>query len=524
MATPTPALNLHANTDRYVVSYGRVSLDEQKIGQGVKSQHEENEEFGEENNTPAERRYEDIGISAFSGVDRPGYLDLLADIAAGRIAIVIVWHADRLTRDVGEGHAFIKLCLKHNVRLFSQQRGGEYSFKRASGRADFISDINAANKESGVKSERVALARKRQARNGEFGGGRRRYGWGVETGRYRSVCLNPKADIGERVYEDRPILDMGKHRPDERDEIRHWKNELLSGVSMAHLLRDLAERGVPTQSETDGRTIKRNGEQNAKPRWSGATVVGILTHPRTAGHAVYQGEIIKWNAYPAIITEDERQALITLFSDPGRKTTPGNTPKWLGSLIYECPRCDDGVHSIRRTKKGVPIYLCRTCRGGRQNAILVDEYVEKVLIERLSRPDIADLISTGPAVDVDALRDQSAELRQRKTSASLLFARGQINAEQLASATSDIDQQLSDIMAELKQAVGESPLAPFALNHERAEETWKGLSLGRKREILRTLCTVTLLQAPPRSCGARGKNAPPEVLDLSTIIITPKHP
>ncbi|WP_308218346.1 recombinase family protein [Streptomyces hygroscopicus] len=520
MAMPTPVLNLHASTDRYTASYGRVSLDEQKIGQGVKSQHEENEEFGEENNTPVNRRYEDIGISAFSGVERPGYLDLLADIAAGRIAIVIVWHADRLTRDVGEGHEFIKLCLKHNVRLFSQQRGGEYSFKRANGRADFITDINTANKESGVKSERVALARKRQARNGEFGGGKRRYGWGVETGRYRSVCLNPKADIDERVYEDRPILDMSKHRPDERDEIRHWRDEVLSGVTMNHLLRDIANRGVLTLSEKDDCPVKRNGKPVEHPKWSKATIIGILTNPRTAGHAVYRGEIVKWNAYPAIITEDERQALITLFSDPARKTSPGNTPKWLGSLLYECLMCNDGSNQrVDTSTSGELIYLCRSCGKGRQSVLLVNEYVEKVLIERLSRPDIVDLISTGPDIDIDALRTEQAVLQQRKTGAADLYSEGKIDAAQLASITAGIDRKLSKNMAELTSAVGESPLAPFALDHERAEETWRGLSLGRKREVIKTLCTVKLDKAPPRPRGPRAKKTE---LDTSTVHIIPK--
>lgn len=523
MATPTP-LQLHASTDRYNASYGRVSLDEQQIGLGVKSQHEENEEFGEEQNHPVGRRFEDIGISAFSGVERPGYLELLAEIAADRVAIVIVWHADRLTRDVGEGNAFIALCLKHNVRLFSQQRGGEYNFKRANGRADFIDDINRASKESGVKSERVALARKRQARNGWFGGGFRPYGWGVETGRYRSVCLNPKADIDDRVYEDRPILDMGQHRPNERDEIKHWKNEVLAGVTLAHLLRDLAKREVPTQAETDGRKVKRNGRVIEKTRWAKETIVGILTHPRTAGHSVYRGEIVKWNAYPAIITEEERQALITLFSDPARKKSPGNTPKWLGSLIYECLMCDDGsTQKVDKSTSGEEIYICRTCRTGRQSAISLDKYVEKVLIERLSRPDIVDLIKTGPDIDVEALRDETAVLQQRKADAADLFSDGQIDAAQLASITAGVNRKISKNMAELKSAVGESPLAPFALNHEKAEETWHSLSIGRRREVLKTLCTVKLDKAPPRSKGRRDNGAPTP-LDLTTVKIIPKKP
>ena len=65
-----------------------------------------------------------------------------------------------------------------------------------------------------------------------YGGGVRPFGWGVDTGRVRSVCVNPKAPPMERVYEDRPVLDMTRHNEAEADEIRRWADDLLSGVSM----------------------------------------------------------------------------------------------------------------------------------------------------------------------------------------------------------------------------------------------------------------------------------------------------
>jgi site-specific DNA recombinase len=57
----------------------------------------------------------------------------------------------------------------------------------------------------------------------------------------------------ERVYEDRPVLAMTRHNETEADEIRRWADDLLSGVSMAHLLRDLAARKVATVAMTDDR-------------------------------------------------------------------------------------------------------------------------------------------------------------------------------------------------------------------------------------------------------------------------------
>jgi site-specific DNA recombinase len=519
----TPGLlGTHTDLDRYVASYARVSLDEQKTGGSVASQHEENEEFGEEVGRRVTRRFQDIGISAYSGDSRPDYERLLEEITAGRVAVVIVWHVDRLTRDVGVGHAFMNLCRATGTRLFSQQRGGEYNFNRANGRADFINDIVNANKESGIKGERVSLARKRQAKNAQYGGGTRPYGWGVETGRYRSVCVNPKADIGERIYEERPILDMTQHRANERDEIRRWKTQLLSGVSLAYLLRDIAERGVPTGAETDGRETHRNGKTFTQHHWTAVTVKRVLTSPRVAGHSVYRGEIIKWKAYPPIISEQERQALITILDNPARKTSPGNTPKWLGSYIYECSTCGGGRHTVRNNGNGVPLYCCTTCDAGRQNAVLVDRYIEYVLIQKLSQPDLVKLLAPPKEVDVEALRDEVAVLRQQLDELALMFARRAITGSQLETGTAETTKRIREIEKTLNEAVSESPLAPFVANHEPAEKIWRQLPIGVKRELLKTLLTVRLMKAPDRRRGRRPKNAPPETLDLSTIIITPK--
>jgi DNA invertase Pin-like site-specific DNA recombinase len=518
MTTATRAAG--PSTDRLNAGYDRVSLDEQKTGRGVASQHEENAEFAEELGHPLTVRYSDSGFSAYSGIERPDYKRLLRDIAANLIAIVVVWHADRLTRDTAEGLAFIDLCRKHKVRLFSVQRGSEYNFNRAKGRADFLRDIVAAQEESAHKAERVSLARKRQARNGEFGGGMRRYGWGIETGRYRSVCINPKADIADRVYEDRPILDMSKHRPEEAEEIRHWAKELLSGVSMAQLLRDLAAREVPTQAQTDRRLVKLTGKVG-ESKWNSRTVKSILTSPRVAGHSEYRGEIVKRDAYPPIITEEQRQALITLFAEPSRKKSPGNTPKWLGSLIYECSICDDGsTLSVRANHKGEPVYRCRSCSRGRQIAAAVDKHVESAVIARLSRPDVADLIPATPEIDFKALREEAKELERRKDEAGVSYALGRISLAVLETATAQIEQKLEEIRAQLATAARTSPLAPF-VGTDDAESVWASLSLGRRREVLRTLARV-VVRPKKHSRGRPRKDAAPYMLDTDAVVITVK--
>src|SRR5690606_37427943 len=157
-------------------------------------------------------------------------------------------------------------------------------------RADFLRDTMAAQEESEHRGERVALARKRQARTGTYGGGVRPYGWGSPTGRVRLVPVNRKAPAALREYRDAPVLDMTKHNEAEAEEIRRWARDLLSGVSMRQLLRDLKERSVPTQREADGRIIRRDDKPTNHSGWQARSIRQILTSPRVSGHAEYRGE------------------------------------------------------------------------------------------------------------------------------------------------------------------------------------------------------------------------------------------
>jgi hypothetical protein len=177
---------------------------------------------------------------------------------------------------------------------------------------------------------RVAIARKRQARHGVYGGGVRPFGWGVDTGRVRSVCVNPKAPAMERVWEDRPVLDMTCHNEAEAAEIRRWADDLLSGVSMNHVLRDLAARAVPTVAMTDERQVRRNGKA---ARTAGGTPAPYSRSSPTRarrGTRSTRGRSCSATPMSPILHDDVREALITLFSDPARKTSPGEHPEVAG--------------------------------------------------------------------------------------------------------------------------------------------------------------------------------------------------
>ncbi|MFI6454221.1 hypothetical protein ACIBF6_21985 [Streptosporangium amethystogenes] len=273
-------------------------------------------------------------------------------------------------------------------------------------------------------------------------------------------------------------------------------------------MRDLAKRNVPTAVQSDGRILRRNRKPVEVKGWNSNTVRGILTHPRTSGHMIYQGEIIRRDVLPPILPEDIRQALITMFADPKRKTSPGNVPRWLGSLIYQCGQCNDGTTAKATRKNGRMVYRC-ALRGDCSHTIEdVDAYVRKVIIARLSRDDLAELLPNQgkrlSAEEVAALRQEIEALHQRKRDASRRWTLMKMDDDELDEVRTIADTRIEEIRAQLRDSTAESPLAEFLLTDDAAR-TWDGLTLGRQREILKILVTVKLL---PIGRGRSEKSIP----------------
>jgi hypothetical protein len=100
-------------------------------------------------------------------------------------------------------------------------------------------------------------------------------------------------------------------------------------------------------------------------------------------------------------------------------------------------------------------------------------------------------------LDVAALRQELVVTEARKKGAAQMFARGAIDGEQLETITAEMDAAIARLRGDLSAATAKSPLAGFAATDD-THRTWNDLTLGRKKEVLRHLLTVTL---PPLGRG-----------------------
>jgi len=161
--------------------------------------------------------------------------------------------------------------------------------------------------------------------------------------------------------------------------------------------------------------------------------------------------------------------------------------------------------------KAYPAYRCSRAAHLVRTARPLDDYVQAVVIERLSRQDAADLLAPASDVDGPALSREANGLRARIIEARDAWESGALTLADLKIRTARMQDKLGEIETTLASASGRSPLAGLAGNLDAAT-VWDGLDLGRCRAVLDILLTVTVL---PRDGRGRG-------FDPDSVRVTPR--
>ena len=237
-----------------------------------------------------------------------------------------------------------------------------------------------------------------------------------------------------------------------------------------------------------------------------------------AGLSAYRGQIVGTGQWQPLVAEETWRAVVAILEDPARKP-PRGVRTLLGGLA-SCP-CGNVVTGMP-SHTGHHIYRCAppgrnaACTGGHvaRQAAPVEDFIERAVIARLSRPDAAGLLAPpagGP--DVARLREEAAAIRASLEEMAADRVLGLITRAQMIAATARGSTRLGEIENELAEAARENVLAPLVAAHSAAA-AWEDLDLARKRAVIKTLMTITLL-SPGR--GSRRS------FDPATVQITWHH-
>ena len=476
-----------ADQIKRVALYLRISLDK-RDGAGVDRQEQACRKLVASNpGWEVAGVYVDNSVSAYSRRPRPQYQRLLSEIKANRLDVVVAWDPDRLHRRPIELNEYIELTESHNVTTRTVN-AGYWDLSTPAGRVQARIMGDLASYESEHKAERVRAALEQAAYQGKTHRG------GIRMLGYTEA-------------------DPTKADPFEAECLRWATEQLLAGVSLRSVTRELRARGL---TGVRGGALSTGSLKNA------------LRNPRLAGLATWnpadsQGRRLLVNRktldvkgeWEAIITEEQHHALVDLFSNPARKMNKaGNQPRHLLSGIATCGKCGAPMYARNKYYKtkadGEPrrVYYCKGTGGGHPSRIAdpLDRYVTALVLERLSRADIMDsLVNSHDNQDhLATLATQRDTLRQRLSDLETQATAGAITMEQFGRMNVAIGEQLAAVEGELVDLSGAGDALTEATKSEDITAWWATAPLDLHREVVRSLMAITVLHTP----GAQGRFNP----------------
>ncbi|WP_431726930.1 recombinase family protein [Verrucosispora sp. TAA-831] len=439
-------------------------------------------------------------------VFRPDLREAMADLWASRANALLCLDLDRAFRDPQDLRDLIDVVehAPHSVVVESCTD----SLHMEKGKDNFDAEIRVlvANKSSRDTARRVSMARERQARNGQFGGGRRPFGFclgapEVPSGTMPDEIVCPWHG-GRDCRSGISTIDF------ETDVIEDCSHRLLQGVSLRSLAAELREGVVPTVTGAP---------------WSAETLRDILLRPRNGGFMVHKGEILEGVTAPwePIVKPEVFFAVRELLTDPDRRSGPGAAPRWHGSGIYRC-----GICTPLGTVTGKPTtcevtggsqrqrrYRCKDKNHLTRNAAHVDNAVFAHVLYALTHPRAYELLSApAPDVDADGLRAERKAIRNRLDLMAEDEVLGLKTRAQVIAATKKGNARIAEIDELLNATVTSDPLAAV-INAPDPVAAWDALELADQRLFIDRLCTVTILPS-----GRKGRGFDPTTLDIA-----PKH-
>lgn len=457
--------------DVRAVVYLRQSQDRAGDELGISRQREDCRRLCSDRGWTVEYEVVDNDTSASTRKPRPGYQRMLDLVDTKAIDVVVVWHIDRLVRRLADLEDVIERCQAANVRVATVS--GDLDLSTDAGRLVGRILASVARGEVERKSARQKAAQAQAAQQGRRVGGRRPFGFDAD---------------GLTV------------RPAEAAAIRDGYASVLAGVSLAGVARDWNGRGLgPGQRTRDGRPST----------WRNDSVRHVLLNPRYAGLRAHREEVVGKAVWPAIVPEHTYRAVERELTGDHRRRGGVQSAAGLLTGVALCGVCKTTVH-LGRSKRGQRIYRCRASYGHvSRQAEVAEDYVGKVVVERLSRKDAYELLRAPERPDTAALRDEAQALRSRLESIAVEFADGDLTPTQIRAASERIRAKLADIERQMADAGRVDVLGPLLAENDVAG-VWNGLADDRKRAIIDTLMTIVLL--PP---GRGTRTFRPETVEIA---------
>ncbi len=375
--------------------YVRVSTTQQIDRDSLKTQEERLRQYCKAQGFEIYKNkpYKDEGISA-KDTKRPAFEELMKDIEAGRIQVVIVTRLDRVTRSLKDLIELMETLQQHNVKLVSLTE----SIDTTGPMGRFIINLlgSIAQLEREIDSERVSADMHHRALAGKWTGGVVPLGY-VTKGKLTRIYLRKGLKDDEALKEANKIApEKGRLYLVKQDAelVRKIYQLYLECKSLRRVTHELNKRGIKTPENES---------------WAATSIRRILTNPTYVGKIWYgkrktdlaTGKLknVKqelWKVvkgeHEGIVSQETFERVQSLLKEKYMKPSKAKQAYLLAGLA-RCGNCKGGMFGYLYFKKKYGkeyfYYRCQNsiqkgrtvCKGMVVPGKILEEQVIKALLE-----------------------------------------------------------------------------------------------------------------------------------------------
>jgi DNA invertase Pin-like site-specific DNA recombinase len=309
-------------------------------------------------------RYDDGGFSG-GNLERPALRQLIADIQAGRIDIVVVYKVDRLTRSLADFARLVELFDAEGVSFVSVTQ--QFNTTSSMGRLTLNVLLSFAQFEREVTGERIRDKIAASKKKGMWMGGNVPFGYDASE---RTLVINPaEAETVRRIF------------------------ALYGEFGCVRRVKEEADRlGLRTKCSTTA-----NGTQRGGKPFSRGHLYTLLSNPIYTGRIAHKGALHP-GQQPALIDDETwiavRDQLAANTSDHRRKAKAAEPSLLAGLLVDARGERLTPSHAVkkgRRYRYYVSAALITDAgtdraQGWRLAAREIEEAVIRILADALTSP------------------------------------------------------------------------------------------------------------------------------------------
>ena len=336
-------------------------------------------------------RYDDGGFSG-GNMERPGLKRLMADVAAGKVDIILVYKIDRLTRSLADFAKIVDVLDTAKASFVSITQS--FNTTTSMGRLTLNMLLSFAQFEREVTGERIRDKIAASKRKGMWMGGPLPLGYDVEN--RRLIVHQKEAELVRQIYQR--YLELG---------------------SVVELADDLNAKGHKTKVQE-----RASGPHRGGCTFRRGTLYHLLSNPIYRGKIVHKREVYT-GEHEAIVPEDLFQAVQDKLKANASGTSRrlrGQQPSLLTGILQDSAgRAMTPSHASKGKAQRYRYYVTRSDQAKDQPAYRVSAHdLEQIVTTKLAAyfavpSNIAGLAPT----EVEAHALQQALAKADLTAATL---------------------------------------------------------------------------------------------------------